>query len=92
MAYTYILWCADGTFYVGSTRSLAKRLVEHDLGVAATCTRRRRPVRLVWSEEHENVGAAFAREKQIQGWSRAKRIALFEARYDDLPGLARRRR
>ena len=91
MAFTYMLRCADGSFYVGSTRSLDLRLHQHQLGVGAQYTRTRLPVALVWFEEHENVGAAHAREKQNQNWSRAKRIALIEQRHADLPALAERR-
>jgi putative endonuclease len=92
MAFVYILECADGSLYVGSTRSLERRLIQHQLGQGATYTRDRLPVRLVWCEEFEHVGEAFAREKQIQRWGRAKRLALIEGRYGDLPRLARRRR
>ena len=90
-AFTYMLRCADGSFYVGSTRDLAARLHQHQVGEGAAYTRRRRPVELVWFEEHENVGVAFAREKQIQNWSRAKRLALIDQAYADLPALAKKR-
>ena len=88
MAWTYILECADGTYYVGSTVDLDRRLLQHQEGLGAAYTRRRRPVRLMWAAEFEHVGAAYALEKQVQGWRRAKRQALIEGRYDDLPGLA----
>jgi putative endonuclease len=91
MAYTYILECADGSLYVGSTRNLERRLEQHRVGLGAEYTRTRLPVRLVWSQEFENIGEAFAREKQIQNWSRAKRIALTQGRYGDLPALAKNR-
>jgi putative endonuclease len=92
MAFVYMLECADGSFYVGSTvKSLQARLWEHQQGLGAAYTARRLPVRLVWHEEHEHIALAFGREKQIQNWGRPKRIALIEQRYDDLPGLARRR-
>jgi putative endonuclease len=88
MAYTYMLLCADGSLYVGSTRDLERRVYEHEIGEGAAYTRTRLPVRLVWFEEHENIGAAFAREKQIQGWGRPKRLALIARRYDRLPSLS----
>jgi putative endonuclease len=87
--YTYILECSDGSFYVGSTIDLDRRLEQHALGAGPAYTRRRLPVRLVWCEPHDHVGNAFLREKQIQNWSRAKRLALIEQRLDDLPELAR---
>ncbi|SDD84548.1 GIY-YIG nuclease family protein [Nocardioides lianchengensis] len=91
MAWTYILQCADGSYYVGSTVDLDGRVSAHNLGLGASYTalRRRRPVTLVWAAEFGRVEDAFAYEKQVQGWSRAKRRALIEGRYDALPELAR---
>jgi len=91
MAWTYIIECADGTLYVGSTTDLERRISEHNLGEGAIYTkiRRRRPVKLVWAVEYDRIDDAFAYEKQIQNWSRAKRIALIEGRFRDLPVLAR---
>ena len=89
MAVTYILECSDGSYYVGSTVDLARRLEEHDLGLAAAYTRRRRPVRLVYAEEFDSVVDAFAFEKRVQGWSRRKREALINGRREDLPALSR---
>jgi putative endonuclease len=92
MAYVYIVRCADGSYYVGSTRVLERRVWEHNhTDVGAEYTRRRRPVELVWSHECEHIGIAFALEKQIQSWSRAKREALIEGRFSELPALARGR-
>ena len=89
MAFTYILECCDGTFYVGSTFDLERRLGQHSAGEGAEYTRRRRPVRLVWTAEFPSVRDAYFLEKQIQGWGHAKRKALIEARFADLPALAR---
>jgi putative endonuclease len=91
MAHMYILKCADGTFYVGSTRDLEVRLGEHRLGLGANYTRRRLPVELVYCEDYHGVDEAFYREKQIQNWSHAKRLALIEGRIDDLKKLSRRK-
>ncbi|MFJ9317697.1 GIY-YIG nuclease family protein [Pimelobacter simplex] len=90
-AYCYILECADGSYYVGSTVDLERRVSQHQLGLGAAYTRRRRPVVLVWYEHYSRIDAAYAREKQIQGWGRAKRRALIEGRSHDLPLLARSR-
>ncbi|GAA2150748.1 GIY-YIG nuclease family protein [Nocardioides koreensis] len=91
MAFTYILECADGTLYVGSTRSLELRVAQHVAGQGSAYTRCRLPVRLVWSHQFENIGEAFWFEKKVQNWSRAKCRALIEGRYEDLPALARGR-
>ncbi|TFD45388.1 GIY-YIG nuclease family protein [Cryobacterium frigoriphilum] len=92
MPYMYILECADGSFYVGSTWDIDRRLWQHNSGEGgAAYTKRRRPVKLVYLEECPRIADAYAREKQIQGWNRAKRIALIEGRFDDLPALSIRR-
>jgi predicted GIY-YIG superfamily endonuclease len=90
MAYVYILRCADGSYYVGSTRNLETRLWQHQSGVGATYTRARLPVELVWQAEYEHVGEAFTWEKRIRGWSRAKREALIRGHFGALPGLAKK--
>jgi putative endonuclease len=91
MPWMYILQCGDGSFYVGSTRDLARRMEEHALGIGGLYTSQRLPVRLVYYEEYPNIRDAFFREKQVQGWSRAKRIALINTDYDQLPRLAKKR-
>ncbi len=90
MAFVYMLECSDGSLYVGSTRHLEARVYQHQTGMGAAYTRERLPVALVWTEEHEHVGAAFAREKQIQNWSRAKRLALIRGEYGALPELSKK--
>jgi putative endonuclease len=92
MSWVYILRCADGSFYVGSTRNLERRLAEHNSAEdGAKYTRHRQPVELVWAAECEHIGEAFALEKQIQGWSRRKRQALIDGDYDLVVTLAKRR-
>ena len=91
MPYVYILRCRDGSYYCGSARDLEKRLLQHQSGEGAAYTRRRIPVELVYATEFEHIHDAYALEKRIQGWGRAKREALIEGRYDDLPNLAKKR-
>ncbi|WP_460723469.1 GIY-YIG nuclease family protein [Microbacterium aureliae] len=92
MPHVYILECADGTYYTGSTIDLDRRLAEHQSGEGAVYTRKRRPVRLVWCAEHDRVEDAFGWEKRIQGWSRAKKQLLIAERYAELPGYSSRAR
>jgi putative endonuclease len=91
MPATYILRCHDGSFYVGSTWDLAKRMQRHQSGMGGAYTSKRLPVELVWFHEFDRVDEAYALEKRVQGWSRAKRLALIEGRFDDLPALSSRR-
>ncbi len=92
MPHVYMLRCADGTLYVGSTIDLDRRLIQHQDGTGAAYTRRRRPVELFWSAEFERVDEAFAWEKRLQGWSHAKRIAFAEGGIDAVQGWSARRR
>ena len=89
MPHMYILECADGSYYVGSTRNLDHRLMQHELGAVPSYTSTRLPITLVYTEEWEHMHEAYVREKQVQGWGRAKRRALIEGRPDDLPDLSR---
>ena len=92
MAHTYMLRCADDTYYVGSTIDLERRLWQHNNDPEGPVyTRRRRPVRLVWAAEFESVEQAYLYEKQIQGWNRRKREALIRGDFDALPDLSRRK-
>ena len=88
--FTYILECSDKSFYTGSTNNLEKRLWEHNNGLGANYTKRRLPVKLVYYEEYNRIDEAFYREKQIQGWSRKKKIALIEGKPELLPKLAKK--
>jgi predicted GIY-YIG superfamily endonuclease len=92
MPYVYIVQCADGSYYAGSTHNLEKRIWEHNVGLGSAYTRRRGrlSVTLVWQGECQHIGEAFRLEKQIQGWSRAKREALIRGDFEALPALARK--
>jgi putative endonuclease len=87
--YMYILECADGSYYTGSTKNLERRLWEHQNALGANYTKKRLPVKLVYFEEYDRIDDAFYREKQVKGWSHKKKKALVEGRYQDLPVLAR---
>ena len=65
-AYTYILVCADGTYYTGWTNDIRKRLASHNAGKGGKYTRSRLPVRLVYAEEHEERKDAMRREVLIK--------------------------
>ena len=91
MAYMYMLHCADGSLYVGSTRNLEHRIAQHNEGEGSEYTRTRLPVRLLYFEQFDRVDDAYRREKQVQGWGRAKRIALATEHLDALPPLSKKR-
>jgi len=85
----YVLQCNDNSFYVGSCWDLATRIDQHIQGFGCDYTAKRKPVKLVHAELFDRRDEAWEREKQVQGWSRAKRIALIEGRLGALPGLSR---
>jgi len=87
--YMYILLCADGSYYTGSTNNLELRIQQHQNGEAANHTRKRLPVELFYYEEFQRIDEAFYREKQVPGWSRVKKEALIKNRPEDLPMLAK---
>ena len=87
-AYTYILQCANGQYYVGSTTDLERRLLEHQAGLGAHFTAKHLPVKLVYKEEFSSIQQAFARERQLHGWSRAKKEALINGNLPSLKPLS----
>ena len=80
----YILECSNGAYYVGSTVDLERRLQEHQAGEGANYTSKYLPVKLVYWEEYQNIEEAFRREKQLHGWSRAKKEALIKGDIEKL--------
>ncbi|HVW91357.1 MAG TPA: GIY-YIG nuclease family protein [Devosia sp.] len=90
-ATVYILRCADGSYYTGITRKpVEARLWEHNNAVLDSYTAKRLPVELVFAEPFERIVDAIACERQIKGWSRAKKEALIRRAYEELPELASR--
>ena len=63
---------------------------QHQEGIGSNYTSKRLPVKLVYCEEYERVDEAFYREKQVQGWRRAKREALINGTPELLPALAKK--
>jgi putative endonuclease len=74
--YVYILLCKDLSLYCGSTCNLRNRIKEHNLGEAATWTKKRRPIKIVYYEIHDSLLSARRREKQIKGWTVKKKLNL----------------
>jgi predicted GIY-YIG superfamily endonuclease len=89
--FVYILRCSDGSYYVGSTQDVDRRVKVHNDGNAAVYTRLRRPVELAYTEPCESETVAVRRERQIKRWSRAKKEALILGDKGMLHVLSRRR-
>lgn len=88
MGYMYILECSNGTFYTGSTKDLERRIAQHQAGEGANYTKKHLAVELIYYEKFDRIDWAFQREKQVQKWSRKKKIALMNGRLDLLHPLA----
>jgi putative endonuclease len=88
--FVYIVECSDGSFYTGVTNDLDRRIAEHNEGlIHKAYTFSRRPVKLVYHEDHSDPYYAISREKQIKGWSRKKKMAMINGEWGKLPGLSK---
>ena len=87
--WVYILRCRDGTYYTGHTDNLDVRLAEHEQGLGADWTRRRRPVELVWRGDASTRDEAFAFERRVKDWSMAKKEALIAGDWNRVGFFAR---
>jgi putative endonuclease len=87
----YLLRCSDRS-YTGTARSgLEQRIAEHNAGTFDGYTAKRRPVTLVYSEWFDQITDAISAERQVKGWSRAKKEALIRGDFDQLRELSKRR-
>jgi len=92
MAHTYsiyVLASRSRALYTGVTGDLQKRMVEHRQGLIPGFTTRYRVFRLVHFEHFADIRDAIAREKEIKGWLRAKKIELVESLNPQWTDLAR---
>ncbi|MCA9386496.1 GIY-YIG nuclease family protein [Candidatus Dojkabacteria bacterium] len=90
--YVYILLCSDSTYYVGVTNNLDRRISEHNLGInKESYTHTRRPVRLVWFGDFNNINNAIAFEKQIKKWSKKKKESLINNDWHTISKLSKKK-
>ena len=76
MTYVYMVECADGTYYTGWTVDVERRVKTHNAGRGAKYTRARRPVRLIYVEEHETKAEALRREAALKKLPRREKESL----------------
>jgi predicted GIY-YIG superfamily endonuclease len=74
--FVYIVRCFDGSYYVGHAADVSSRVMTHNAGRGAAWTAARRPVALAHTEPAATEQAAVLRERQLKGWTRAKKEAL----------------
>ena len=90
-SWVYILRCGDGSYYTGVSTNLEQRLDQHHNGNVGY-TAKRKPIEYLWSDEFANLDDAYAVEKQIKGWSRAKKEALMRGDWAEVQRLSRFKR
>jgi len=76
---TYIMASASGVLYIGVTNDLDRRVLEHKTGLLPGFSSRYKTKKLVYFEFFSDVRAAIAREKELKGWLRKRKIALIES-------------
>ena len=76
---TYLLICQDGSYYIGATEDLLKRILDHAQGKGGAHTKENPPVIFAWYEPHPHAESARQRERQLKGWSRSKKNFLVRA-------------
>jgi putative endonuclease len=76
VTFVYILQCADGSYYTGWTTDLDRRVAAHNAGRGSRYTRARRPVKLVYWEDHPDRRSAQQRELRLKRLPRARKLAL----------------
>jgi putative endonuclease len=92
-AFLYIVRCADGSLYTGTTRTtLDIRIAQHNAGLHKGYTKTRRPVSLVYSQWFDRITDAITNERKIKRWSRAKKEALIAGDTLGLQQLSQRQR
>jgi putative endonuclease len=78
--FVYIVCSRSGTLYIGVTNSIYRRALQHKRGEGGGFAAKYRCYRLVYYEGFDDIHKAIGREKQLKGWSRAKKMALIESK------------
>ncbi|WP_281846938.1 GIY-YIG nuclease family protein [Olleya namhaensis] len=87
--YVYILQCSDNLTYTGVTNNISRRFEEHQRGINKNCfTYKRRPSKLIFNQEFNDIEQAIFFEKKIKKWSAKKKYALANGEFDLLQILS----
>ena len=86
-----MLHIRSGYFYIGHTDDLERRIVQHKTSALSGFTADHLPVELVWSQDFATRYEAQTAEKQIKGWSRAKKLALIRGDWGRISALAKKK-
>ena len=88
--YVYIMSSKSGVLYIGSTNDLERRVFEHKQGLVEGFTKKYKVTRLVYVEEFDRAADMVARERQLKGWTRSRKLALIHTQNPEMADYARR--
>jgi putative endonuclease len=86
--YTYIMGSPTGTLYIGVTSDIYTRIQQHKNGTFQGFSKRHNCTRLLYYESHEDINQSIAREKQLKGWRREKKLTLIRTQNPTFKDLA----
>ncbi len=88
--YVYIMSSKSGVLYIGSTNDLERRVFEHKQGLVEGFTKKYKVTRLDYVEEFDRAADMVARERQLKGWTRSRKLALIHTQNPEMADYARR--
>jgi putative endonuclease len=86
--FTYIMGSPTGTLYTGVTSDIYTRVRQHKNGTFEGFSKQHNCTRLLYYEQHEDISQSIAREKQLKGWRREKKLNLIRTQNPDFKDLA----
>ena len=86
--YTYIMGSPTGTLYIGVTSDIYTRVQQHKHGTFEGFSKQHNCTRLLYYEQHEDIRQSIAREKQLKGWRREKKLNRIRTQNPDFKDLA----
>jgi putative endonuclease len=86
--YIYIMGSPTGTLYIGVTSDLEGRVRKHKNGTFEGFSKKYNCTRLLYYEQHEDINISIARETQLKGWRREKKLNLIRSTNPDFKDLA----
>ena len=86
--YTYIMGSPTGTLYIGATSDIYTRIQQHKNGIFQGFSKLYNCTRLLYCESHEDINQSIAREKQLKGWRREKKLTLIRTQNPTFKDLA----
>jgi putative endonuclease len=90
MGYFIIMSSKSGVLYIGATNNLVRRVLEHKQGLIEGFTKKYRVTRLVYVEAFARASEMVARERQLKGWTRKRKLEVIHSQNPGMTDYARR--